>query len=167
MGSFFRKGDKNEYEIQESELEQMKIVCPECSRIPTLFEIHSDNEDIEFQCDCDKKSILCYKMKKYYEKIKTKADKENKGNKNETNENVKIYYCKNCEKYLKEKNGHDQEHKIEEKDYKFLKEKIQNKNEKLCNMIKVNQIVLNTFENYFYFWNIYYYFLKKFSRFLY
>jgi Leucine-rich repeat (LRR) protein len=150
MGLFCFKGGQNKDKINITDYLNMNSnLCPKCQgKFPSLVEIHSDNENIVLKCTCQKDSYDD-KIENYYEEIKSKNKKVEK-----VNTNQEIFYCKKCKKYFL---GGDKDHEVhpnEKKEEDFLNEDIiTKKNESLCKMIRVNQVIVNTFEknpnNYF------------------
>lgn len=143
---FFGSQKLKEDEIQIPDLEEMKILCPKCFNTATLKEIHSDNDNIKLECKCQD-DLKPLEIKEYYEKIKEKPIKNK-----EPIGNINLYYCNDCKIFLLEKDQKKHEkHKINLKDEESLKtelEKVPKKVEDICKMIRVYQVVLNTFENY-------------------
>ena len=163
MGCLFSSKQKEDDFNRPLDFEKMKNLCPDCFNTAILFDLHSDNEHIRFNCECNKSKIEDYNLRDYFEIIK---DKSKKG-KNKTIETVE--YCVLCKKFcFKEDSDLHKNHNVQTKNKEQIMEIIKgNKNdtneisttsnngkntiiekcENICKIIVFNQIVLNTFEN--------------------
>lgn len=163
MGCLFSSKQKEDDFNRPLDFEKMKNLCPGCSNTAILFDLHSDNEHIRFNCECNKSNIEDYNLRDYFEIIKDKSKKDN----NQTIETVE--YCELCKKFcFKEDSDLHKNHNVQNKNKEQIMEIITgNKNdtneisttsnngkntiiekcENICKMIVFNQIVLNTFEN--------------------
>ncbi len=156
MGSIFDFFGSQEDEVEIPDLEKMAIICPKCSKISTLKEIHSDNDYIKLECPTH--GPFSFDMKDYYKEIKGKQIINE-----EPINNINYYYCKKCEIYLSEqdqeehKKEHQKEHQKEQKESENeivlsesgdIKKLLNTKVENICKMIRFYQVVLNTFDNY-------------------
>jgi Leucine-rich repeat (LRR) protein len=155
MGCLFSSKQKEDDFNRPLDFEKMKNLCPSCSNTAILFDLHSDNEHIRFNCECNKSKIEDYNLRDYFEIIKDKSKKDN----NQTIETVE--YCELCKKFcFKEDSDLHKNHNVQKKNKEQIMKIIEgNKNdtnvkntiiekcENICKMIVFNQIVLNTFEN--------------------
>ena len=110
MGCLFSNKPKEDDYNRPLDFEKMKNMCPGCSKTAILFDLHSDNEHIRFNCECNKSKIEDYNLKDYFEIIK---DKPKKG-KNQTIETVE--YCELCKKFcFKEDSDLHKNHNVQKK----------------------------------------------------
>ena len=137
MGCIFGSG-KTKDGNKKLKLKIVENICPKCSEIPTLIEIHSDNEKMFLKCNCQKGNnnqniSVDVTLKEFYDIL---AEKNGITNENNNTDN-------DIDNDLDNDIDNDNKNGLEND----ITEIIREKNRNISRMIKTYQIILNTFEN--------------------
>ena len=152
---------------------QGEFICPKCYKIPTILNVFYDEGIIEFNCEVHGKLKL--NIEQFYKETENSLfqifNKKCDCKKINNNNNTIFFYCSKCSKYycqncnekhkkykhspinIKEqkeqyRNNFNNNEKINEEEKVAAKNKIIEKNKNLSKIYRLNQIILNTYQEF-------------------